>query len=99
MMNNVIAIGKLQKIVDFGEYAIITIANQETFKNKDGEYKINYIDFIIYGGIKDNLIEYCKQGDTIACRGFIRTENEETEKETKLIADKISFLSTNKKGE
>lgn len=94
MMNNVIVIGKLQKIVDLGDYAIITIANQEAFKNKDGEYKINYIDFIINGGIKDNLIEYCKQGDTIACKGFIRTENEEIKKETKLIADKISFLSS-----
>ena len=99
MMNNVIVIGRLQKIVDLGEYAIITIANQEAFKNKDGEYKINYIDFIIYSGIKDNLIEYCKQGDTIACRGFIRTESEKTEKETKLIADKISFLSSKVKGE
>ena len=102
MMNQIIVVGRLQKIVDLGDKTLITVANQRPFKNTDGEYKTDYIDFIIWSGIKQNVIEYCKQGDIIGVRGRVQTENEEAEKETILVADKITFLSSNpnlKKGD
>ena len=39
MLNQVIVIGKLQKIVDNGDSAIISIANTRAFKNANGEYE------------------------------------------------------------
>ena len=96
MLNQVIVLGRLRKVVDLGDKAVVTIANTRPYKNTEGEYKEDLIDFIIFGHIKESLVEYCRQGDIIAIHGRIQTRNEEVEKITELVADKISFLSASK---
>lgn len=95
MMNQVMVVGRLRKIVDLGEQAIITLEHSRPYKNEKGEYEKGFIDFYINGGIKENIIEYCKQGDIMGVRGKIQTYNVEDKKEIRLIAEKISFLNTN----
>jgi len=97
MMNNVLVVGKLRKIEDTGNGAIITVECTRAFKNAEGIYESDFIDFVVWEGIKNNLIEYCKQGDTIGVRGRIITKIENDVKITELLADKISFLSANPK--
>ena len=100
MLNQVIIVGRLRKVVDLGENkgAIITIENSRPFKNSDGIYETDLIDFRIYDGIKGSMIEYCKENDIIGIRGRIQTRNEENEKITELIGEKITFLSSKSEG-
>lgn len=100
MLNQFIVIGRLKKIIDLGENkgAIITIENSRPFKNADGIYETDLIDFRIYDGIKGSLIEYCKEGDLVGVKGRIQTRNEEIEKITELIGEKITFLSSKSEG-
>ena len=94
MLNQVIVIGKLQKIVDNGDSAIISIANTRAFKNANGEYETDIIDFKVWEGIKNNIIDYCKQGDTIGVKARVITEEKDGKRIMVLLADKITFLTT-----
>lgn len=100
MLNQVIITGRLRKVIDLGEGngAIITIENTRPFKNADGIYESDFIDVRIYDGIKNSLIDYCKENDLIGIRGRIQTRNEENEKITELIGEKITFLSSKSEG-
>lgn len=100
MLNQFIVIGRLKKIIDLGENkgALITIENSRPFKNADGIYETDLIDFRIFDGVKNSMIEYCKENDIIGIKGRIQTKNEENEKITELIGEKITFLSSKSEG-
>lgn len=81
-----------------GNVTEITLAVPRSYKNKDGEYETDFIDFIVYNGIAENTKEYCKKGDIVGVKGRIQTTIYEQENEkikmTELIAEKITFLSS-----
>lgn len=79
----------------------ITIAISRAFKNEDGIYETDFIPVILKGTIATNVVEYCKKGDLIAIKGRIETPIYEKEdgtkiRDIKIIADKVSFLSSKK---
>ena len=96
MLNQVIIIGRLRKVVDLGENkgAIITIENSRPFKNADGVYESDFIDTIIFDGVKNSLMEYVKENDLIGIRGRIQTREVEGKKVIEIVSDKITFLSS-----
>lgn len=100
MLNQFIVIGRLRKIIDLGENkgVLITIENSRPFKNADGIYETDLIDFRIFDGVKNSMIEYCKENDIIGIKGRIQTRNEEIGKITELIGEKITFLSSKSEG-
>lgn len=100
MLNQFIVIGRLRKIIDLGENkgALITIENSRPFKNADGIYETDLIGFRIFDGVKNSMIEYCKENDIIGIKGRIQTRNEEIGKITELIGEKITFLSSKSEG-
>ena len=100
MLNQVIIIGRLRKVVDLGENkgAIITIENSRPFKNADGIYESDFIDTIIFDGVKNSLIEYVKENDLIGIRGRIQTREIEGKKVIEIVSDKITFLSSKSEG-
>ena len=95
MMNSIILVGKLNDIRKENNKFIITIASTRHTKDESGDYPVDLIDFETFGGVGNTAMEYCKKGDTIGIRGKIQTEMIEGVKVTKLIAERISFLSTN----
>ena len=106
-MNQFFGVGRLvaqpeKKTSEDGKtYSNFTVAVPRSYKNADGEYETDFIDVVTFGQIADTTAEYCKKGDLIGVKGRIETsvyENEsgEKKKNTQIIADRITFLSSSK---
>lgn len=102
MMNQLIVVGRLvneanTEVTESGkEVCTFTLAVQRCFKNIDGEYETDFIDFTVFGPIAQTIKEYCKKGDIIGVKGRIQTYKKEDKKITQLIAEKVTFLSSKK---
>lgn len=81
----------------------VTVAVSRSYKNADGEYDVDYIDCVLWNNIAENTAEFCKKGDIVGIKGRIETKffdkDESKQKETIIVADKITFLSTKKEHE
>lgn len=95
MLNQIILVGRLVTIKDVNGETIITLASNRPFKNEEGVYETDFIDFKLFGPVANSTKEYCKKGDVIGVRGRIQTKVIEDTKVTELVADKITFLSSN----
>lgn len=102
MLNQVVLVGRLTKEMEVKEMedgkkvAHITLAVGRSFKNADGEYDTDFIDCTLWNVVAENTAEYCKQGDIIGIKGRIQTEVIDDVKQTSIIAEKVTFLSTRK---
>lgn len=107
MMNQTCIIGRLvrdpelRELEDGKKVSNITVAVQRSYKNENGEYEADFIDCTLWNGVADRTAEYCKKGDLVGVKGRLQTntyENEEGEKKkiTEVIAEKLTFLSSNK---
>ena len=105
-MNNIVyLIGRLtkdpeKKELESGKKVCnISLAVPRSYKNEQGEYDVDFIDCVLWNGIAERAVEYCKKGDLIAIRGQIKVDNYEKENGEKIktmsvTAERISFLST-----
>lgn len=102
MLNQVVIVGRLvdkPKLITNQEgknMSIITVAVSRSYKNANGEYETDFIDCILWTGVAENTVEYCRKGDIIGVKGKIITEVIDGTKVTRVVAEKVSFLSTNK---
>lgn len=107
-MNNTILIGRLVKSPELREtenknkVTNITIAVPRSFKNQDGQYETDFIDCILWAGIAETAVEFCKKGDLIALKGRLQSsilEKENIPKMTVLqfVVEKLTFLSSKEK--
>ena len=97
MLNQMVLVGRLVKNPTLIEneskrYCEITLAIPRSFKNADGIYETDIIPIILWQGIAENTVEYCKKGDIIGVKGRIQT----AEDKIQIIAEKITFLSSKK---
>lgn len=107
MTNQIFLIGRLTYdpevtlLENDKEKSLITIAVTRNYKNENGEYDTDFVDCILWDGVAKNTSEYCKKGDLIGIKGRLQTSNYESKdgksiKMTQVVAEKISFLSSNK---
>lgn len=102
MLNQLVIVGRLvdkPKLITNQEgkkMSIITLAVSRSYKNANGEYETDFIDCILWAGVAENTVEYCRKGDIIGVKGKIITEVIDETKVTRVVAEKVSFLSTNK---
>lgn len=79
MLNKVILIGNVTKDVEIksttsGKHVVTnTIAVTRSFKNANGTYDTDFINFVAYGGTADFLSNYAKKGTIIAVCGSWNT--------------------------
>lgn len=85
MINTVMIIGKLKDIN--GEKLTLTVSNPHKEKGTRETYDI---DILVCGSIRNNITNYCETGCVIGIKGRIGKFN-------KIIAEKVTFLSTRKK--
>ena len=103
MLNQLVIVGRLvdkPKLITNQEgkkMSIITVAVSRSYKNANGEYETDFIDCILWAGVAENTVEYCRKGDIIGVKGKIITEVIDETKVTRVVAEKVSFLSTNKR--
>ena len=103
-MNQTLIIGRLvdnpkvEKTDNGKKVMNMTIAVPRSYKNAEGVYETDFIDCVLWNGIAENTAEYCKKGDMIGVKGKIQTDLYENDgqkhKSTKLIAEKVTFLSS-----
>ena len=107
MLNQIILVGRLTKDPELQEsdnnkkYSYITIAIPRSFKNMNGEYETDFISCTVWDVAAKSTVEYCKKGDIIGVKGRIQSRVVEKDNEKKyyldVIAERITFLSSNKK--
>lgn len=107
MLNQAVLIGRIVqepqlKETEKGKVANITLAVPRSYKNMNGEYDTDYISCVLWRGVAENTVEYCKKGDLVGIKGRIQTRNVEFDDDTKrqfveVIAEKVTFLSNKSK--
>ena len=108
MLNQAILVGRLTSDLELQEkengkqLVTLTLAVTRSYKNEEGSYDTDFIDVVLWNSIASNTEEYCRKGDMIGIKGRIQTSSYELEdgtkrKVTEIIAEKVTFLSSNKK--
>ena len=109
MLNNTVLVGRIVRNPELKEtetgrkVANITLAVPRSYKNIEGEYETDFIPCVLWSGIAENTVNYCKSGDLVGVKGRIQSITYETE-ETKhyvveLVAEKVTFLSSKRQEE
>ena len=102
MLNQVVMVGRLvaKPIVEENEngrkVSEITLAVPRSYKNAEGIYETDFIKCTLWNGIAENTVEYCNKGDLIGVKGRLECLGGN---ELQLVAEKITFLATNKNKE
>ena len=109
MLNQIVLVGRLvrdpevRKAKNGSSYSYITLAIPRTYKNVNGEYETDFIDCTLWKLMATNTKEYCKKGDIVGVKGRLESKVYEKGGETKyiteVIAERVTFLSSNKKEE
>ena len=78
------------------------IASDRPYKNKDGEYKADFVDVVAWRKTADFVSKYFKKGDMISLTGRIETNNYSdkegnSRKTTYIRANEISFCGYKKR--
>lgn len=103
MINQAIFVGRLVadpvvRETERGNVSNITLAIPRPYKNAEGVYEADFIDFVLWKGIADNTAEYCKKGDLVGIKGRVQSSIEEQNGERKkimnVIAEKVTFISS-----
>ena len=108
MLNQTVIVGRLVKDPELYEtengnkVTNITLAVPRSFKNMDGEYDTDFISCVLWKGIAENAVEYCKKGDLLGVKGRIQSKkinlDEETRREVlEVVAEKVTYLSNKPK--
>lgn len=93
MLNQLTLLGRITEINT--EDSAVTLAVPRSFKNINGEYETDIIKCKLFEHKASVVNDCCENGDLIAIRG--RVQNNEGNLE--IVAEKITFLQSKKKGE
>ena len=98
MLNQVILVGRISEFnkIDNNKLNLV-ISTTDSFKNENGEYENYLIDCELIGNIATATNDYCKIGDIVGVKGRIKSYNNENNiRMLKIIAEKVSVLSSKK---
>ena len=109
MLNQAVLVGRIAtdpelRDTEKGKVTNITLAVPRSFKNSNGEYDTDFITCILWKGVAESTVEYCKKGDLVGIKGRIQTRDVEFDDEThkkyvEVIAEKVTFLSSKRQEE
>ena len=99
MLNQTVVVGRITRLGNFDkerdEFGIINIAVPRAFKNVNGEYETDFIDIEVPKNIMESCIEFCQRGDLVGVKGRIENLFQNNETHLKVVAEKVTFLSSN----
>lgn len=97
MLNQVVLVGRIKEEIENidNKFSELTLAVQSSEKDEGGDYIIDYVPCLLSGTIANTTKEYCKEGDIVGIKGKISLRYNEVV----VITEKVTFLSTNKKGD
>ena len=108
VLNQAVLVGRIVQTPELREtdsgkkLAHLTLAVPRSFKNANGEYDTDFISCVMWKGVAESTVEYCKQGDLVGIKGRIQSRQYETEDDQKrqlveVVAEKVTFLSNKPK--
>ena len=106
MVNQIVLVGRIArtpetKTTENGrKMATLTLAVPRNYKNSNGEYDTDFLDCTLWSSVAESTSEYCETGDMIGIKGRLQTRIIETpegtkRKKTEIIAEKVTFLTSN----
>jgi len=109
-MNHVVLVGRLTENpeitkMESGKSVMnINVAVSRNYKNSDGVYESDFIRCVLWDGIAESTSQYCNLGDVIGVKGRLQSRFYEDESKkrvyiTEVVAEKVTFLSSNKNKE
>lgn len=110
MVNNVVLVGRLTgnpeiiEIENDKKVTSVILAVNRNFKNSDGIYETDFIRCILWNNVAKSTTEYCRSGDVVGIKGRLQSSKFEDENGkihyiTDVVAERVTFLSANKKHE
>lgn len=102
MLNQVVLVGRLtqdlkEELVDNErKFFYITIAVPRNYKNENGEYETDFLPIVLSDNIGKNVCEYCKKGDILGIKGRAECVKDDDTNKIRILAEKVTFLSSNK---
>ena len=97
MLNQVILVGRISEFNKIDDNKLnLVISTTDPFKNENGEYENYLIDCELMGNIATATNDYCKIGDVVGVKGRIKSYNQDSIRILKIIAEKVTFLSSKK---
>ena len=108
MLNQTVLVGRLVRDPELREtesgkkVTNITLAVPRSYRNQNGEYDTDFIHCVMWKGVAENTVSYCKCGDLLGIKGRIQTRNIELEDQVRkqvmeVVAEKVTFLSSKPK--
>ena len=86
MLNQTVLVGRIVSDPEINEtkndkkVTIVPLAVQRSYKNEEGEYATDFIPCILWDGVAQNVVNYCKKGDLIGIKGRIQSSIDNIEK-------------------
>ena len=109
VLNQAVLVGRIVqepelKNTEKGKVTNITLAVPRSFKNANGEYDTDFISCVLWKGVAESTVEYCKKGDLVGIKGRIQTRDVDLDDEThkkyvEVKKEKVTFLSSNRNKE
>ena len=105
MLNHAVLVGRIvydpeiRETESGNKVSRIVLAVPRSFKNSSGEYDTDFISCVLWKGVAESTVEYCKHGDLVGVKGRIQTRNIELEEDERrqvveVVAEKVTFLSS-----
>ena len=101
MLNQTVLVGRiandpeLRETEDGIKVTNITLAVPRSFKNEKGEYDTDFVDIVLWKGVAESTIEYCRKGDMVGVKGRLQTLKDKDDKtKISVVAERVTFLST-----
>ena len=110
MLNQTVIVGRLVRDPELYEtengnkVTNITLAVPRSYKNVNGEYDTDFVPCVLWKGVAENTVEYCRTGDLLGVNGHVQTRDIEVDEDVKrklveIVAEKVTFLSSKKQAD
>ena len=110
MLNQTVIVGRLVRDPELYEtengnkVTNITLAVPSSYKNVNGEYDTDFVPCVLWKGVAENTVEYCRKGDLLGVKGHVQTRDIEVDEDVKrklveIVAEKVTFLSSKKQAD
>lgn len=110
MLNQTVIVGrlvrdpKLYETENGNKVTNITLAVPRSYKNVNGEYDTDFVPCVLWKGVAENTVEYCRKGDLLGVKGHVQTRDIEVDEDVKrklveIVAEKVTFLSSKKQAD
>ena len=110
MLNQTVIVGRLVRDPELYEtengnkVTNITLAVPRSYKNVNGEYDTDFVPCVLWKGVAENTVEYCRKGDLLGVKCHVQTRDIEVDEDVKrklveIVAEKVTFLSSKKQAD